>query len=1027
MTNSILSKDTDIHFPHFMVIKASAGSGKTYALSRRFVQFILSDKVNHNNLRNILAITFSNNAAKEMRGRILKCLKELYFSDDKTINDFSALISTDLDKIPGKAGRAIDEIFDNYSDFLIKTIDSFTTSLFKASAIDFGYNPEFEILLNNDPLMEYSFNLFLKEVKVGSQAAATLEDVVEIIREQKSGDSSFLWDPASDILEKVKGLYIKLASTGKTVEIADYSDKIKNKCDEIRNKCDEIESKINQYELVRSGASSYPKILDAVRRGGFANLIGSGLKASPVKIPDKKTNKQAYYDEIAALWADAGELIRDYTSMHSRSYFAPYLKVYNEFSEKIETTKRQQGRIFIGDINRYLAGNLKSEVVPDIYFRIGETIYHYLIDEFQDTSPIQWDNLFPLIENSLAQSGSLFVVGDTKQAIYGFRNADYKIMKKCENENIFLSAKHVVGELQTNHRSHKKILEFNEKVFKENAVSKYPEPAKRSGLCDYIQSAKPDAKDGYVEAVILQRDDENPPEKGKLFETIQDLTSRGYTHNDITILTQKNESVITVTKWLNETGIDFVSMSSLDVRMRKVTGEIISLINFLNSPIDDLAFTAFIIGETFSKMLSLEDMGDKIPKIHDFLISRRAKYPLYKAFQKEFDGLWAKFFDELFKLAGYLPLYEMVNEIIKRFRLFETKKDEEAALIKILEAVKDFESSGFNSLKDFIEFFETKYSSSLWDIALPTSVNAVKVMTIHKAKGLGFPVVIAILYGQRGKGFDYIEEDMGDSINFLKINDKIASTNSDLKSLYEEAKANETVNKLNSLYVGFTRAEDELYVIGVKRDKEKFPFELLPQDGFLPSDNKPKDIKARTTSTQSKLTLLYDTKRTHISSPSDELGSMEERRRGEFIHRILSYIDYIEGDFDDKLQGIIKAVKGEMRVDYPQDDTMRLIKNVINNQALNEFFVRKPGRAVKKEMEIVDNGGRLYRVDRLIQDDNKLTVIDFKTGVDKDTQEKYSFQVKNYLKILGDIYPGKRLNGIVAYIDYHSIKTIGVY
>lgn len=1026
MATSVTSKDADLVFPHFIVLKASAGSGKTYALSRRFVQFILSDKVNHNSLRNILAITFSNNAAKEMRERILKCLKELYFCNDKTIKDFSTLLSQDTDEIPEKAGRVIDEILDNYSDFLVKTIDSFTTSLFKASAIDFGYNPEFEILLNNDPLMEYSFNLFLKEVKEGTPAAATLDGVVKIIQELKSGDSSFLWDPASDILEKVKNLYIKLASTGKTVQIADYSNEMKAKCEEIKHKIEEIENKINQYGLVKRGNSSYPNILDAVRRGAFANLIGLGLKALPVNKPNKKDNKQAYYDEIDNLWTEAVELIRDYISMHSRSYFAPYLKVYNEFSDKIENTKKQQGRIFIGDINRYLASNIKAEVVPDIYFRIGETIYHYLIDEFQDTSPIQLDNLFPLIENSLAQSGSLFVVGDTKQAIYGFRNADYKIMKKCETENIFPSAAHEVAELQTNYRSLKKILEFNEKVFKEIATAKYPEAAKRSGLCDYIQSAKADAKDGYIEVAIVERDDEAPLEKEKLFEIIKDLISRGYTHNDIAILTQRNESVITVTKWLNERGIDFVSMSSLDVRRRKITVEIISLINFLNSPIDDLAFATFIMGEIFSKILYLEGMGNKISKIQDFLISRQSKSPLYKTFQKEFEDLWDKFFDELFKLAGYLPLYEMVNEIIKRFRLFEIKIDEEATIIKILEVVKDFESSGFNNLKDFIEFSETEYASPVWDIAIPTSVNAVNVMTIHKAKGLGFPVVITILYAQKEKGFDYIEEDMGDSITLLRITSKIADSCEDLNYLYKEAKTNEIVNKLNSLYVGFTRAEDELYVIGVKKKSEKFPFELLPESSFPPSDKKPKDIKARNTSTQSKLTLFYHTERTHISSSSNDLSKMEERRRGEFIHKILSYVDYIEADFEERLQEIIQAVNAKMMVDYPIDDTMHLIKNVINDQALNEFFVRKPGRTVKKEMEIVDNGGRLYRVDRLIQDDNKLTVIDFKTGFDKDTEEKHSLQVKNYLKILGDIYPGRRLIGIVAYIDYHFIKTVRV-
>jgi ATP-dependent exoDNAse (exonuclease V) beta subunit len=132
----------------------------------------------------------------------------------------------------------------------------------------------------------------------------------------------------------------------------------------------------------------------------------------------------------------------------------------------IEVTKRRQGKIFIEDINRNLAEYLSAEMVPDVYFRIGETIFHFLIDEFQDTSPIQWRNLFPLLENSLSQQGSAFVVGDTKQAIYGFRDADYTIMKAFESRNPFPSAEYSVQELEVNYRSLQRILEFNDKVFK---------------------------------------------------------------------------------------------------------------------------------------------------------------------------------------------------------------------------------------------------------------------------------------------------------------------------------------------------------------------------------------------------------------------------------------------------------------------------------------------------------------------------------------------------------------------------------
>ena len=169
-----------------------------------------------------------------------------------------------------------------------------------------------------------------------------------------------------------------------------------------------------------------------------------------------KGGRQDSFDHIVGMWQELAQLIVCYTVIFTRSRCMPYVKAYQSFRSTVEMAKRQQGKVFIEDINMHLAQYLSSAIVPDVYFRIGETIYHFLIDEFQDTSPIQWQNLYPLIENSLSQGGSLFVVGDTKQAIYGFRNADYAIMKGVEQVNPFPSAEHAVKELEINYRSRKK-------------------------------------------------------------------------------------------------------------------------------------------------------------------------------------------------------------------------------------------------------------------------------------------------------------------------------------------------------------------------------------------------------------------------------------------------------------------------------------------------------------------------------------------------------------------------------------------
>jgi ATP-dependent exoDNAse (exonuclease V) beta subunit len=165
MAHAVLEKDSTISFPHFTLLKASAGSGKTYSLAERFVQFLLSGHIPQNRLRNILAITFSNNAAREMKERILSWLKDLYFRNPEKIEEISKIVSLRQEHLAEKAGAKIDEILKNYTEFQVKTIDSFMTSIYKASAINLGYSPDFDIVLAPEKIMAYAFNRFLRGVR----------------------------------------------------------------------------------------------------------------------------------------------------------------------------------------------------------------------------------------------------------------------------------------------------------------------------------------------------------------------------------------------------------------------------------------------------------------------------------------------------------------------------------------------------------------------------------------------------------------------------------------------------------------------------------------------------------------------------------------------------------------------------------------------------------------------------------------------------------------------------------------------
>jgi ATP-dependent helicase/nuclease subunit A len=1032
MTKPVLERDTALRFPHFVVLKASAGSGKTHTLTERFVQFILSDKIPNNRLRNILAVTFSNNAAREMKERILLWLKAVCFEDPEKMSELSAVLDLDRGRLSEKAEGMISEILENYADFQVRTIDSFMATVFKASAIDFGYNPEFDILMNNDAIMGYSFNLFLKDVREGSDGAVVFDEVISMLNENKRQDASFLWDPSYALLEEIKNIYRKLAATGNKPKLESYAAETTAIKEKLRDALEDIEVLIDRSGLERSGRSTFKGILLLTREGRFRDLVGKGLKTLPVnrvKKPDGRAEE--FYERIAERWMEVGGLISQYASFHVRTCLTPYLKIYGQFSQVVEAVKRRQGKVFIEDINRNLAEYLNSEIVPDVYFRIGETIFHFLIDEFQDTSPIQWRDLFPLLENSLSQNGSVFVVGDTKQAIYGFRAADYTIMKTFESRNPFPSASHSVKELEVNYRSLQRILEFNDKVFKEIVAERevYREAGERSGLTDYVQKVRAGRENkGYAEVTLFERDDERPPEREKIQEIVKELHRRGYCFGDIAVLTQRNEDAVRVTTWLNEEEVPFISYSSLDIRRRKITGEIVSLLNFLSSPTDDLSFATFVLGDIFARTTAEQSSGEARGRFREFFFMHRNDRPLYKAFEREFKDLWETYVGGLFRASGYLPLYDLVTEIFNVFRVFEIMPDEEATLVKMLEVVKDFEGAGYNSLRDFLGVAGDGEAGGIeWTMDVPKNMDAVHVMTVHKAKGLGFPVVLVLLYEERNKGFDYIVVDDEEGICLLKITKDVLTSAPHFEGLYREEMIKEQVNRLNSLYVGFTRPKEELYVIGVKGKSNGYPFDLLPLHDYPPSA-RPARRPARRPAEKAEAVQAFSVRHSYTlteyhASPG-EIINLEERQRGEFIHRVLFFVEYAGVGYEEDLLSAIRKVKDESGAEYPAEEMKETLTGLIEHEGLGEYFSPASGREIRREQEFSDAAGRLFRMDRVVIDRDKITVIDYKTGREKDSEEKYQAQIKTYMKILKAVYPGKDVEGIIAYVDLKEVRRL---
>jgi ATP-dependent exoDNAse (exonuclease V) beta subunit len=690
----------------------------------------------------------------------------------------------------------------------------------------------------------------------------------------------------------------------------------------------------------------------------------------------------------------------------------------------LERTKRQRGQVDLGDLTRKLAHFTQEGTVPEIYLNLGERICHYLIDEFQDTAPIQWKTLEPLIENSLSLGGSLFVVGDMKQSIYAFRGADWRIMKRLLEEPVFPSVqKPLIRTLETNYRSYERIVEFGKNVFHTIVPQRIVNGAERiSGLADYKQEAHTDKRGkGYVEVNVIKGDTDERPEKALILSTVKDCLTRGYRKRDLAILTPQNDDVIQVSGWLNEAGHEFIPYSTLDIRTRKIVRELLALLRFFDSPVDTLSLVTFLLGDLFEKLLKSDGENISRDDLRRCILSSRENNsrPLYTQWRSEFEPLWMRYFDEFFNVVGYVPLYDLASDILKKFRVFELVPGEEAAFMKLLEVVKNFEERGENTLKEFILFSEEQSEDADWNITVPSDVDAIKVMTVHKAKGLGFPVVLVLLYDVPGRYDRYFMQEMEDGVRLMRVTKKLSEDSEELAELYRETDLRATVDELNKLYVAFTRAEEELYVISVTYDKKPEPSSFLPAEKYQPSV---KPTVRREKREEKARAAVYHTPiiRPQRVEASERLA-VEELRRGEIIHEVLSRIEFIHGDPSAAIRESLEAELRTRKDGIDAEAIANILEAFVEESGIKEYFTKANDRQLLNEQDFVSKTGRWLRMDRVVVDNEIVTVIDYKTGEEHDN---HILQVKEYMEVLEEVYPQRRIRGVLAYVDRKILKSV---
>lgn len=832
-----LDKDGELRFPHIFLVEASAGSGKTYTLTLRILQFLLSDKIPNNKLTNILGVTFTNNSAKDMKRQVLDKLKSLRLGllEAGTAGYISDIVTFGRLEPVKAAERLIDGILSNYHDFQIMTIDSFTSKILKASALEIGLPPDFEISTVSSTVIDYAV-----ENMVESAEEDILTGFLDLLNGNQAG-GGIDFNPVKSIKGRMK--YLLETESNHNGEFSfDFS--FKERLDEslkpaIRGLKDLFELASSRDFEIKGTVKweSVVKIKNYLDKNNYFALVNERRGFPYKKQKSWHDNTAPDGTDYSKKWDELFDDFNQYLPDIAKLKNLPYLTLYKLFKDKLKEAYKILGLVYISDINKKLSCFLAESSVPEIYFHLGNVIYHYFIDEFQDTSIVQWQNLKPLIEESLSKGGSLFTVGDLKQALYGFRGADYKIMKSLLDDRgkAFPSSNEFKSvSLKTNFRSDKVLVDYVNGVFKnliKDKVEAVGDPASfliygqdtpedengkkinTGGYCSteifrYVKDSGAGAAEGFESEGKGEGggrgEAANSPSGGgpldlieeRLICIIEDLKSRNYNLGDIAVLAQKNRHLNDISGRLTEKGYPVVAQSSLDIRNRMVIKELELLLNFLNSPMGDFNFGSFILGDVFQNALNRLKLetAEKIKygkkKFEKFIFeanmqsssimaktSFKTKRPLYAIFKENYEDLWNEYFEELFNKTGYLPLYELVLYIYKIFSLPENFPDESAYLAHFLDIIQSVSENGSVDLNGLVDLMNSKSDASneIFSLELPEVKNALTLLTVHKAKGLQWSAVVNVFFAEENYALKSSESNGKNNKGWNK-NDFVAET-----------------------------------------------------------------------------------------------------------------------------------------------------------------------------------------------------------------------------------------------------------
>jgi ATP-dependent helicase/nuclease subunit A len=1015
-------------FPDFTVVNASAGSGKTYSLAWRLVQMLLDADVPHGGFRSVLAITFTRNAAAEMKERVLRALKQLALRDADALREIGARVAGDPADIPIRAGSLVDDILSSYGELRVQTIDSFLARVFRSSAVELGFPPGTALSIDAQSTRVALADDIAATITAD---AGTVDTLLDLARGIGTDADAYTWDPFRTLVDGAGRLLDRSLARPAHPAIIDVRGDMTRLEAEALAVLDELEAVLRMHSWTPGTRGA--KSLEIHRSRGVRAAADHALPGIPVT---KKELGREYAEAeliLTPMLERYAGIAAEYLYLLAAHREAPYAKALAWVQALLARVLRREGRLSLRDMTRVLFDHIEELNLPSVYLALGDRVHHYLVDEFQDTSPVQWGCLHPLFAEALAADGSLFIVGDPKQSIYAWRDADWRIMTSL-GPRTFPSAAPRREDLRTNYRSGEHILTFCRELFHEGVPRAGDGAAAGAvGLSTYdLQPCERMRDRGMVRVRELAIDgDDRAPLRASLIDVIDGCTRRGHGHGDILVLARAHDQLIEAAGWLGAQGIRFLSDGALDVRSRTVANELLSLLRFLDTPVDDCSFTCALLGRLFGAALTDAGLHPGSDALHALLRLRPPRTPAYKIFEAEYPVLWERWFDPLFRAAGSMPVYDLLANAVAGFDAFRLLPEEEGTIAQVLDAAVMLESDGAGSLKDFLARAVGTADADIWTMQPPRVTDAVRLMTIHRSKGLQAPVVIVLQEeGMPQPPGVYEEERAGagdgtaPEVLLLHISERAARNSPRLMAIREAALQRQMTEDMNTLYVALTRAELELHLlithnVSATERESGVRENVRPPASWLPAGRQrgaeaPAEPRGAAPRQQAAHHLPFISS---LAPAADSILSPGETQRGSAVHRALesvrtTAVDPAEIEAVLRREGVADA--GALAA---------IVYRFITSDAGRELFAPRAGRIVHTEREILDAQGAARRVDRLIIDTDSILVVDFKTGGD-DAHAMYERQVREYCALLAPLFPGRTLRGAVAYVDRCETREV---